>query len=409
MGALEHEVLNRSIHPAIRRLQNERGAVLATVAIVMVGLCGMAGLALDSGRAYIARAELSRAVDAAALGGAAALRLGQGTARQRIRSLAAANGVVPNDAGVSLNLEFGTNDDGENTVTVSAARRVPTTFMRVLGQDHVDVSSVAQATVPPLDIVLVLDQSGSLASANAWDDLQRAARDFVNHFDDSIDQMGLISFQIRATDRFALDQPFRSTIRSKINSISSAGDTNTGEGLRLARLQLEGPAVRPRSVRVVVFFTDGRPTALRTNVQAEDRMIAVYTTKASGRIRGYFNNPDGLPTDAAASPSGCENKTFCAPDWNEPLIRSRARQSGIDRAAEIRDEGIYLFTIGLGDPSESDPLLQPDNDYLTYLANEDGVADPSQPRGSYRFAPSPAELDAVFDAVAQDILVRLTQ
>jgi hypothetical protein len=34
---------------------------------------------------------------------------------------------------------------------VSATRRIPTFFMHVLGRQHLDVASVAEATVPPLD------------------------------------------------------------------------------------------------------------------------------------------------------------------------------------------------------------------------------------------------------------------
>ena len=45
------------------------------------------------------RVELSKAVNAAALSGAAVLRQGESEAEQRIRSLAAANGVVPTLAG----------------------------------------------------------------------------------------------------------------------------------------------------------------------------------------------------------------------------------------------------------------------------------------------------------------------
>lgn len=391
-----------------RRSYNEKGAVLAFVAVSMIGLVGIAGLSLDSARLYVTRAQLSRAVDSAALGAAAALRLGEDTAEQRLYSMVAANGVEVGADGTSVDYEFGTNEEGENTVTVSASRMVPTTFMRVFGTEQVLVGSVAEATVPPLDITLVLDTSGSLGSAGAWDDLQNAAVDFLENFDDNIDQMGLVSFQIRGTDRHPLGAPFSAAIEAQILGMSSAGDTNTGEGLRLAREQLTGPQVRERSVRVVVFFTDGRPTAFRGIVGGEDRMMAVYTTTASGRMRGFFNDPDNLPTDSVANPSGCKNATSCGP-WTEPTIRVEARDLGIQRADEIRNEGIYLFAIGLGNPASGDPILVPDNAYLRLLANQDGVANSGQPQGKYYFAPTPAELDDVFDAVAQDILVRLTQ
>ncbi len=390
----------------LRLIQNRRGAIIAMVAISLVAILGIGGLALDGARAYVTRAQLSRAVDAAALAGAASLRLGQSTARQRIESLAAANGVDP----ALLNITFGVNANGENTVSVSANEIMPTTFMRVLGQTQVDVGSVAEATVPPLDIVLVLDQSGSLKAMNAWDDLQNAARGFVDHFDNNIDQMGLVSYQLRATDRFMLSQPFVGQVKAAINGVTSDGDTNTGEGLRLALNQLQTGPVRARSVRVVVFFTDGRPTAFRKDVGGQDRMMAVYTTQAGGKMRGYFDDPDGLPSDGVVWPAdGCHNQVPPCFGWTEPTIRTEARDSGIQWADATRSNGVFIFTIGLGNPNAGDPLLVPDDAYLEYLANQDGVANASQPQGSYYFAPTEAELEDVFDAVAQDILVRLTQ
>ena len=59
-------------------LTNERGSVLAMVALATVVICGMAGLAIDGARGYATRAELSRAVHAAALSGAAVMRQGEG-------------------------------------------------------------------------------------------------------------------------------------------------------------------------------------------------------------------------------------------------------------------------------------------------------------------------------------------
>ncbi len=386
-----------------RVIGNERGTVLAFVAVSLVGLLGMAGLALDSGRAYVARAELARAVDAAALGGAAALRQSQADAERRIIALARANGVDP----ALLNYSFGVNAEGENTVSVSASEVVPTTFMRVLGRDQVGVVAAAEATVPPLDLVLVLDQSGSIAREGAWDDLQSAAKDFIDNFSESIDQVGLVSFQVRAGQHVPLSQPFRSNIRAAIDGMTSVGDTNTGEGLRLGKETLDTGPTRNRSVRVVVFFTDGRPTAFRGMVNGEDRAVAV-STRITGKVRGYFDDPDTLPLDALARADGCGWVSSCF-GLTEDTVRTLGRTNGRQQADRIRSDDIYLFTIGLGNPNNPDPILTPDMDYLRELANEDGVTDPSQPKGSAYFAPTAAELDDVFQAVAQDILVRLSK
>ena len=43
------------------------------------------------------------------------------------------------------------------------------------------------------------------------------------------------------------------------------------------------------------------------------------------------------------------------------------------------------------------------------LANVDGMTNSTQPSGNYYFAPNATQLDAVFDQLAQDLLVRLSQ
>lgn len=409
----------------LRRLYGDRtGAVIVLVAVAMVVTLGMVGLVTDIGVAVVNKARLDRAVDAAVLKGAAARRQGTSEARDQALAMARANGVTPN-ANTNVNVIFGTNALGEATVTMTATREVGTHFMRILGIDEVDVGSRATAAVPPVDLVMVLDQSGSLASNNVWDDLQDAAKDFVGNFDETLDQLGLVSFQIRGTDRFSLDHGFRTPIENEIDGMNSVGDTNAGEGLRVAWSQFQLPAVRDRSVKVLVFFTDGRPTAFRGSigtggpgnggpaqgpfgVDAPDRMLAVFTT-TDNVVRGLFEDPPSLPEDQQADPDDCDQVSVCENGWNEDRIRDKSRQNGLDMADVIREDGIIIYSIGLGDPGASHPLEQPDQDYLREIANENGTVDGSQPQGRMFFAPSAAELQQVFDLVAQDILVRLAQ
>ena len=282
--------------------------------------------------------------------------------------------------------------------------------MRILGWEELDIGAAAVAAVPPLDISLVIDQSGSLAREGAWDDLQDAVIEFLTNFDDTIDQFALSHFQMRAETAFSLDGLFTSPITSEVRNMSSAGDTNTGEGLRFAHEQLQSDAVRPRAKQVAIFFTDGRPTAARLNLGGQDRVIAVSVYQ-TGRVRGYFNQPDNAamwPMDQLANPSGCRNARRCF-GWRESNVRNEARRQGLQRANEIRSDDILLYTIGLGDPDASDPIVQPDLGYLRRIANEGGIEDPNQPQGRMYFAPSPAELSDVFSQLAQDLLVRLAK
>ena len=181
------------------------------------------GLALDVGRGYVLKAQLSRAADAAALAAARSLRSGKPEALKRAVAVAGANGVLNGVNGVDVSLAFGTNEFDEETVTVTASQIIPTLLMRLIGEDSLRVRSAAEAAIPPVDIVLVLDQSGSLDAANAWDDLQDAAKQFVRYFEDDIDQMGLVSFNLRAESHFGIRHTFTAQAEHVIDTTSALG------------------------------------------------------------------------------------------------------------------------------------------------------------------------------------------
>jgi Flp pilus assembly protein TadG len=397
-----------------RLVRDSRGSVLVLVAAGMVFMLGMTGLAVDSARGYLTRLRLVRAVDAAALTGARTLRSGEAVALEQARATAFANGVGTTLNGAALNMNVATDAQGESTFEVSASQTMPTILMRLLGIDHINVRANSVAAVPPVDLVLVIDQSGSLGTVGAWDDLQTAAKEFIQNFDDDIDQIGLVSFQTRAANRFQLAHGFRTAVASEINGMSSAGWTNYGEGLRLAHQQITSSDVRERSVKVVVFFTDGRPTAFRGTVGGQDRIMATAQELPPEHLGGYFNNPDALPIDGTRSADGCRNVTYCA-TWTEQAAPQPMASDGLNHdlgrqlASQIRGEGVLVYTIGLGNTAYSDPAFQPNQAFLQELANVDGSTNSSQPAGKSYYAPSAAQLRSVFDQVATDLLVRLAR
>jgi Mg-chelatase subunit ChlD len=390
-----------------RYVKNRRGAVLVFVTVGAVALLAMSGLALDGGLAYLTRAKLSRAVDAGSLAAARTLRQGQKNAETEAFAVAAANGVVLGGP-TTLTIQFGTNAKLQQTVLMRARRTIPLLFSRVIGKTEMTIGAVAEATVPPIDMVLVVDRSGSMETQKAWVPLQNAVKDFVKLFDDDIDQMGMTSFQIRANDEVLLKHKFKGSVTSSISGMNSAGDTNTGEGLRLASEQFKLPNVRPGAAKVVVFFTDGRPTAFRGNIGGADRVLAVNTVD-DNRIRGYFDKPQSIPMNALAKADGCAGASTCFGSWTEATVRSQARTNGETSADALRAAGVFVYTIALGNQGASNPLLQPDLAYLEGLANVNMKTNPTQPAGRSYFAPSAAELDDVFQALAKDLLVRLSR
>ena len=402
------------------RLQEERGAILVFVAVSLVGLIGAGGLAIDVGRGYLTKLRIGRAIDAAVIAGASSLRQGQAAATQQAFALAAINGFVDGVDGVSLSIVFGQNELGEQTVGMSGSTPMSTTLMRIMGYEEVQVSATSVAAVPPVDLALVIDQSASLWQTNAWDDVQDAATEFVGNFDDVIDQIGLSSFHALAVDRVPVGAPFQVAITNELANMNSSGYTNTGEGLRVAFEQMQNAPLRQRSTKAVVFFTDGRPTALRDNIYGVDRVIAVQGDLSINELAGYYNystldeNPPP-PYPLVQPLDGCTSLRWwqTCDGWREGGVngvRNQAAQNGIDMADQIRAAGYILYTIGLGNlGGGSQNAPPPDLDYLRLLANEGGIADPNQPKGRMFFAPTAAELSEVFDLVAKDLLVRLAQ
>jgi len=76
-----------------RCLADERGGIMALVAVALIMVLASTGLAVDLGRGYVERLRLGRAVDAGSLAGARTLRLGQPSAQSEALAVARANGV----------------------------------------------------------------------------------------------------------------------------------------------------------------------------------------------------------------------------------------------------------------------------------------------------------------------------
>jgi len=120
-------------------MQNEKGAVIVLVAVLLVVLLGFAALAVDVGYLYSHRANLSKAVDAAALAGVQDLP-DDATAAYTVSESYANNNGVPLD---ELTIQVSNND----TVMVTAQRNVDLFFARVLGINDAPVGATATAKI----------------------------------------------------------------------------------------------------------------------------------------------------------------------------------------------------------------------------------------------------------------------
>jgi Flp pilus assembly protein TadG len=139
--------------------RGEGGQVLIMVGLAAVVLFGIAGLAIDAGRLYKTKAELSRAADAAALAGVLEM---DGTSQGLLDAETVA------EAYFAANEPTGTANavanGAVNELTVDASKSVNMIFMSVFGFGSSTVTARAKAgfgTVT-VDAALVIDSTSSM-------------------------------------------------------------------------------------------------------------------------------------------------------------------------------------------------------------------------------------------------------
>jgi len=251
----------------MHRGHSQRGTAFAYIGIAMFALVGFTGLAVDLGRGYVIKANLSKAVDAAALAAARGIGEGESAARALANNIFNVN--FPNGyLGVTSvqnppQIAFSDASDQSSVITVSSRAVMPTTFMQIAGFAELGIAAQSQATRRLVDMSFVVDHSNSLASD--YDQVKAAAEQFVSYFDADKDRVALMMF---ATNTIVMD-PINTGGRgfnksSLLNHISGSTtgvfSTATAEGLYAGWDQLRSvPSSSQAPLRVIVLFTDGAP------------------------------------------------------------------------------------------------------------------------------------------------------
>jgi Flp pilus assembly protein TadG len=144
----------------------ERGQILILCALSMVVLLLFVGLAIDFGLAYLTKAKLGKALDAASLAGARNLYQGTAQAEAIARSTFAMNyGSSGRDVNPPVvNVSFvSPAPDGSSQVNVSATSTIGTYFIGLLPQfKTLNVAVASQSNRNRVVMTLVLDRSGSM-------------------------------------------------------------------------------------------------------------------------------------------------------------------------------------------------------------------------------------------------------
>jgi len=169
---------------AIQRLfaalrDDRRGSVFAIGAAAIMVFVGIAGIATDSTLGFLVKSRMSKALDAAGLAaGRSALSSDVTT---EARAFFDANFRVDYlDAAI---IDFAVTPDANvEYITLTASASVPTRFMRVFGINDLAVNArtVVHRQTRGMELVLVMDNTGSMRSGGMMGAMKAAAQDLVN-------------------------------------------------------------------------------------------------------------------------------------------------------------------------------------------------------------------------------------
>ena len=270
--------------------------------------------------------------------------------------------------------------------TVKAVKDGESDFLTTLSA----ISSTSDTTISgkPLDIVMVLDASGSMDDPMGKSDntkrikaLKKAANGFIDTIaeqnakisDESKQhQVAIVKFAGKKSDNVGNDTYYEQRIRynysqtmkdltlcskgkgkgaeslkSTVNKISPAGSTRADYGLELADEQFSSSSARADAKKIVVFFTDGSPTSSNgfENKVANSAINSAKSLKAKDTdiyTIGIFSGADPS-ADLTAEGTSNENKFMHAVSSNYPAATSNISRRGwvIDYGARAENANYY--------------------------------------------------------------------
>jgi Flp pilus assembly protein TadG len=426
-----------------KTLNNQSGAVLIIFALLLIVLIGFIALAMEAGRWYMVRAELSKSVDAAAIAGAKnisnpyvdKLDLAKDFGRENFPTGYAGTPALGTAGAVTFNAV----ELSDHRVQVTGSVTALAYLAQLFGVNQVLTSASGVGKKNEVEIMLVLDRSGSMGPGygNAIVDLKAGAKSFVGFFKDTQDKdkMGMISFAHWVTVDFPLGNNYVTTMTTKINGMTADGATNAEDALAQSYgpsglTDQTGVAPDKRVQQFVIFFTDGNPTAFRDKFTRDgndyDAVVLCRGMKCEGGMWGNLADPntgaDLAPQDIPTGDGKSTATTACRDRWGNgasntkwhiflsyPVagygadycgipaslvsyyIADTGRTLAINHAQELKNRFVKIYIIGLG---------QVDKAFLHQIASGDAFE---------YYAPSSSDLQAIFNMIAKDIKLRLVQ
>lgn len=199
--AQQNQWISRITNRCGRLARDTRGNTYFMVAAAMLPMIGIVGSGVDVGRAYMADLRLQQACDAGVLAGRRTMTGGTYTAAHEVQANKMFNfNFQPGTYG-STTIAFDSWQDGPSNVRGTATAVLPTALMQVFGQNqfNLSVNCTARLEISNVDVMLVLDVTGSMSSTNSGDTVNRitALKNATMNFFDTLTSAAVGDGRIR--------------------------------------------------------------------------------------------------------------------------------------------------------------------------------------------------------------------
>lgn len=152
-------------------LRDQRGNAFMLTAAAIVPVIGIVGSAVDIGRAYMTQLRLQQACDAGVLAGRRAMGPGTYGPDEEAEADKMFNFNFPTGRYGATDISFSSEADGTADVTGTASATLPTALMYIFGKSQFNLSAActAKLEISNIDVMLVLDVTGSMEWTNEGD------------------------------------------------------------------------------------------------------------------------------------------------------------------------------------------------------------------------------------------------
>ena len=389
--------------------RNESGQALVLLTLFLVVLMGCAAIVTDVGYAYFVQRSMQASADAAALAGAqelpsatAAVSSAQQYSGEATGKNAAAN--IPGVAAtISTRCVTIAPCNPANAIVVDETTSVPTKFARVLGINsftvHVKSTACSPCAARPLDVMLVLDRTGSMctfsngSSDPACTDLENARtgiKTFLGYMDPTLDRVGLAVLPPAASLGTKCNKPSTSDYREYDNAASPyvlvplSTDYKTGSSLNTSS----------SLVSTINCVQGAGGTAYATALEKAQAELVLHGRTGVQDIIVFL-------TDGAAN---------YGPSYYSASsgYRKQPCHQAINSAATIKATGTIIYTIGYDlnasaagtDTCAESPNVRPESPSITAY---DAVRLIASSATTFYNKPTAGQLNSIYTQIAGDI------